>query len=242
MQRRVHRPSPSKTFPMVDVKSMFSKWFQLLSNISRRLPITFPFLVGVWLGFMLSSGSSSYKSVVSLLDEPPERFVETSRLAVPTNRIDLPVQLFNQYLQEYATKIDGWFSREVLYVVWVVAQYQYDHLHLAGSIGEIGVHHGKYTCFLYLMRRYREQKLFAVDVFDNQALNKDGSGRGQLEFFLNNVRKYSDLHRNELSLYAGSSADLNPTFSTNRSALQWWKNEAVGPRGLQLVSVDFLPS
>ena len=175
------------------------------------------------------------------MNEPIERFVETPQLPALTDRIQLPVQLFTQYLQEYRTQIDGWFSREVLYVIWIVAQYQYDHLHLSGSIGEIGVHHGKFTCFLYLMRRYREQKLFAVDVFDNQALNKDESGRGEKEFFLNNVRKYADLHRNELALYAGSSADLNPTFSTNRSAMQWWKNEAVGPRGLQLVSVDLLP-
>ena len=148
--------------------------------------------------------------------------------------------LYLRYLKEYATNVDGWIHREIFYAVWVISQYQYEHLNLFGGIGEIGVHHGKFTCFLYLLRRYKEQNIFAVDVFDNQKLNKDGSGRGQKETFFKHVREYTQIFRNELAIYSGSSLDLNPVFSKENKAISWWEKSVVGQRGLQLVSVSIL--
>ncbi len=81
--------------------------------------------------------------------------------------------------------------------------------------------------------------MYSLDVFDNQTLNKDGSGCGQKDLFLKNIREYSQVFQNELVMYAGSSLDLNPIFSTNRKAISWWQNEVVSKRGLQLVSVSF---
>ncbi|CAF4141278.1 unnamed protein product, partial [Rotaria magnacalcarata] len=116
--------------------------------------------------------------------------------------------------------------------------FQYEKIHVIGVIGEIGVHHGKFTCYLFLLRRSKKQILFAVDVFEQQYLNKDKSGRGSLTVFRGNLRDYANLHEKDVTIYAGSSLDLNPKFSNNNVAISWWKNEVVGHQGLQLVSVD----
>lgn len=158
--------------------------------------------------------------------------------SVIKNSIHISSSIHLKYLQEYDTTIDGWFSREILYALWVISQYQYDTLNIYGGIGEIGVHHGKLTSYMYLLRRYQEQTLFAVDVFDNQALNKDGSGRGQKDMFLKHIRNYAQVSSNEVAMYAGSSLDLNPIFSQDDSAVRLWNEEIVGERGLQLVSVS----
>ena len=238
MQRRVNRESPSKSIRSSKMKSFVHNSSLSVLKVLRRFPIVFPFCIGIWFGLVVTNGSSHYKTVVSVWTGQTDRFVPTKNVPLPIDRIPPSSQLLTKYLDEYQTKIDGWFSREILYVIWVVTRYQYDHLHLVGGIGEIGVHHGKFTCFLYLMRRYREQNLFAVDVFDNQALNKDGSGRGQKQTFLNSVREYANIQEKDLILYAGSSLDLNPSFSTNQTSVQWWKSDLVGKRGLQLVSVN----
>jgi hypothetical protein len=44
--------------------------------------------------------------------------------------------------------------------------------------------------------------MYSLDVFDNQTLNKDGSGCGQKDLFLKNIREYSQLFQNELVMYA----------------------------------------
>lgn len=238
MQRRVNRESPSKAIRSSKMKSLFQQSSLSVLKILKRFPIVFPFCIGIWFGFIITNGSNHYNNVVLVWTGQTDRFVPTKNLPLAIDRIPASSQSLTKYLDEYQTKIDGWFSREILYVIWVVSRYQYDDLHLVGGIGEIGVHHGKFTCFLYLMRRYREQNLFAVDVFDNQALNKDGSGRGQKQTFLNSVRDYAGIQEKDLKLYAGSSLDLNPSFSTNQTAVQWWKSDLVGQRGLQLVSVN----
>ena len=203
----------------------------------RYFPLIAAFLAGALLGLTLNNWHDSSPRSSPFAIENEHRLAALRKVPPPVTRIEISSQQHLQYLQEYQTQIDGWFSREILYVIWILTRYQYDHLNVVGAIGEIGVHHGKFTCFLYLMRRFREQTLFAVDVFDNQALNKDGSGRGQKDLFLNNVRKYADVHRNELALYAGSSLDLNPIFSADFPQTTWWKDAIVGERSIQLVSV-----
>ena len=149
----------------------------------------------------------------------------------------MPRRLHLKYLDEYQRKVDGWINHEILYFVWILSQYQYETLKTFGAIGEIGVHNGKFTCYLYLMRRYEEQKLFAVDVFDNQVLNKDGSGRGQKDIFLRHVGIYAHVLPEQLTMYAGSSLDLNPIFSKDNRAIQWWIDSVVGNQGIQIISV-----
>ena len=55
-----------------------------------------------------------------------------------------------------------------------------------GNIAEFGVHHG---LFLFLLNTLRndDEECFAIDVFDDQRLNVDCSGRGSLSVFLSHV-------------------------------------------------------
>ncbi|CAF1028379.1 unnamed protein product [Didymodactylos carnosus] len=148
-------------------------------------------------------------------------------------------ELHLKYLNEYSTTIDGWVNHEILYVLWLLTQFQYGRLKLdRGAIGEIGVHHGKFTCYLYILRR-EKQKLFAVDVFEKQHLNTDKSGLGSKKIFLMNAEKYANVTFDQIEIYSGSSLDLNSIFSTpNSNTVQWWMKSVVGENGLQLVSID----
>lgn len=203
-----------------------------------RLSVVCALIIGLIVGMSLNRLIGSHSNQMTWFNDESERYPESR--SILRNNIDKGSEIYLKYLREYAGAVDGWIHREIFYAVWVINRYQTEQLNLFGGIGEIGVHHGKFTCFLYLLRRYEEQTLFAVDVFDNQALNKDGSGRGQKEIFLKNVRDYSQLNENQLAIYSGSSLDLNPVFSTNTIAINWWKENVVGKRGLQLVSVSFL--
>lgn len=235
MKRVTHRGEKDHA-PMRRQDYLFLSLRMIMLQL-RHFPIIAAFIAGAFLGVTLNNWHGSSLRSSSFIIENDHRLAALKKVPPAVTRIELSTQQYSQYLQEYQTQIDGWFSREILYAIWILTRYQYDHLNVVGAIGEIGVHHGKFTCFLFLMRRYREQTLFAVDVFDNQALNKDGSGRGQKDLFLNNIRKYADVHRNEVALYAGSSLDLNPVFSADSPQVTWWKDAIVGERSIQLVSV-----
>jgi hypothetical protein len=59
-----------------------------------------------------------------------------------------------------------------------------------GDVAEIGVHHGKFFILLANLRRQHE-RAFAIDVFDDQHLNPDKSGRGDFSKFMENLRQYA---------------------------------------------------
>lgn len=219
----------------------FIRIFRVLNMATYRrvrLSAVCAFALGFVFAMLLNRLGRPHSSHATWLNRQSERYPGSR--SIIRNNVHTAGEIYLRYLREYATAVDGWIYKEIYYVVWVINQYQVEQLNLFGGIGEIGVHHGKFTCFLYLLRRYEEQNLFAVDVFDNQELNKDGSGRGQKEIFLKNVREYSQIYRNELAIYSGSSLDLNPIFSSNTKAINWWKDTVVGKRGLQLVSVRFI--
>mmetsp|Transcript_24021 Transcript_24021/g.52544 ORF Transcript_24021/g.52544 Transcript_24021/m.52544 type:complete len:312 (+) Transcript_24021:71-1006(+) len=54
---------------------------------------------------------------------------------------------------------------------------------IQGSVAEIGVHHGEYFFSFAVVAADDEQKL-AIDIFEDQRLNIDGSGHGSLQAFL----------------------------------------------------------
>jgi hypothetical protein len=58
-------------------------------------------------------------------------------------------------------------------------------------VAEIGVHHRKLIILLANLRR-QDERAFAVDIFDDQHLNPDGSGCGDLAWFKDNLGLYAD--------------------------------------------------
>lgn len=62
------------------------------------------------------------------------------------------------------------------------------HVHPSGGAYEIGVHHGKMFIMLnkYIRKEYQS---YAVDVFEDQSLNVDRSGKGDYHIFRENLEK-----------------------------------------------------
>ena len=82
---------------------------------------------------------------------------------------------------------------------------QQTRLGIRGDLAEIGVHHGK--SFLALANSVAPgERLFAIDVFEDQHKNIDHSGRGDRQIFLNNVNAYAP--GTPLEIVQESSLDL----------------------------------
>jgi hypothetical protein len=78
---------------------------------------------------------------------------------------------------------------------------------LCGSVGEIGVHHGKLFLLPYLASRQGEAA-FAVDVFDQQGRNVDASGRGDERVFRSNLQRHAGSTEG-LEVFVGDSLELS---------------------------------
>lgn len=153
-------------------------------------------------------------------------------------KLSVNIQHFHRYFAEH-DRISGWVLYETFYAIWLFVQFQYKHLQkIDGAIGEIGVHRGKLTSYIYLMRhREKRQKLFAVDIFRKKNLNIDASGDGDRAEFLQNVQTYANVSANDIILYEGSSVDLNSHLSNMNEGKQFWSQQ-FGKNSCQLVSID----
>lgn len=85
--------------------------------------------------------------------------------------------------------VPGWLNEGAISSVIAFAKWQEEN-NVLGDVAEIGVHHGKLFILLANLRR-RPERAFAIDVFEDQHLNADQSGRGDLSAFNENLRQYS---------------------------------------------------
>jgi hypothetical protein len=85
--------------------------------------------------------------------------------------------------------VEGWVFVELVDYLKCIAHFQRE-AKIAGNIAEIGVHHGKLLIALSHFANPAE-KCVALDVFENQAANIDGSGRGHLVKFRENVDRFA---------------------------------------------------
>jgi len=113
----------------------------------------------------------------------------------------------NQFLETYKnlgfTNVEGWCSDLLFDTIDILNNAA---INKAGGALEIGIHHGK----LYLLLNQvvdEDQSSYAVDVFDNQNLNIDKSGRGSLERFKFNLAKYDKHQGQNTQLIIGDSTD-----------------------------------
>jgi hypothetical protein len=86
--------------------------------------------------------------------------------------------------------VAGWLNEGAISAVIAFAKWQHEN-HVLGDVAEIGVHHGKFFILLANLRR-RDERAFAIDVFDEQHLNPDNSGRGNLSNFKENLGLYAN--------------------------------------------------
>lgn len=108
------------------------------------------------------------------------------------------------YIRRGKFYVDGWLHTEAALTIATLSERQHT-LGVAGGVAEIGVHHGKLFILLYLLGRASERAV-AIDLFEDQHLNVDQSGSGDLAKFRRNLERHADAGR--LVLHQGSSLDL----------------------------------
>ncbi len=78
---------------------------------------------------------------------------------------------------------------------------------IRGNVAEIGIHHGKF--FLVLKNLCESDEIaIAIDVFEDQSLNVDQSGRGDKAVFESNIFGYSD--GKNIKIIQGDSKLISP--------------------------------
>lgn len=81
-----------------------------------------------------------------------------------------------EYIRRGRERVVGWFDRVDAEIFGLITDYQ-NSAGLDGSVAEIGLHHGK--SFIALCLSLRDgQRAYGIDLFEQQALNVDGSGKG----------------------------------------------------------------
>jgi hypothetical protein len=114
-------------------------------------------------------------------------------------------QSFARYRVTGHRFVEGWLAPEILDIVHTLDAVQRDS-DISGAVAEIGVHQGKFFIGLHLLRCGQERSL-AIDVFADQHLNRDGSGRGDVDKFLANMNRWAST--NGLVIHQGDSTALD---------------------------------
>jgi Methyltransferase domain len=86
----------------------------------------------------------------------------------------------------YSDRIDGWMYQTTALAMMELLWLQEEAGH-TGNIAEIGIHHGCSALALIAAAR-PEETVFAIDLFDQQDLNIDASGRASLTAFREHLR------------------------------------------------------
>ncbi|WP_342641116.1 class I SAM-dependent methyltransferase [Rhodoligotrophos ferricapiens] len=106
------------------------------------------------------------------------------------------------YVRHGQKSVDGWLSvLDGLIISFVSAQQQRNGI--SGSLGEIGIHHGRLFILLALLAR-DDERCFAVDIFEDQHLNLDRSGEGSEERFRRNLSRF-DVPQDRVMVFRASS-------------------------------------
>jgi hypothetical protein len=99
------------------------------------------------------------------------------------------------YLRHHA-RVPGWLDNYSARFIAEIARIQAAR-GLKGSVAEIGVHMGRLFILLRLLAAPYERAL-AIDVFQNQQLNIDGSGAGDERRFRANLERWASMHNVEI--------------------------------------------
>jgi hypothetical protein len=101
----------------------------------------------------------------------------------------MPVRDIDAYWRDGFRQVEGWLATELLDHLKCIARAQ-DDARLGGNIAEIGVYRGKLLIALAHLARSGE-RCIAMDIFDDQAKNIDGSGAGSLDLLRENFARYA---------------------------------------------------
>lgn len=111
------------------------------------------------------------------------------------------------YLNDFE-KIPGWFGRPVVKVMALIELYQKSQ-GIRGSVAEIGIQYGKSFLPLYILCD-KNSRALAIDCFEEQQYNSDGSGRGDSQKLIEYLRKYGQDDLAKLRIVKTDSSLLDP--------------------------------
>jgi hypothetical protein len=106
----------------------------------------------------------------------------------------------------YNYKVPGWLHWYTARIILDLSRIQVD-AGFEGAVGEIGVYMGRLFILLKLLARPHE-KAIAIDVFEDQHLNVDQSGRGDRIAFLTNLERWASTR--DVELIQRSSLEVSP--------------------------------
>ena len=137
--------------------------------------------------------------------------------------MDLKNQDLLKYYQTGFNEVYGWCDAELFQTVDLLAS---QPINQTGGACEIGIQHGK--LFLLLNQVIdRQYNSYAIDVFNNQHLNIDKSGEGNLEVFRNNLARFDKFQGQNTVIIPGDSTDTRLKLS-----------EHIEPGSLRFFSID----
>ncbi|EEC44291.1 predicted protein [Phaeodactylum tricornutum CCAP 1055/1] len=85
-----------------------------------------------------------------------------------------------------------------------------------GSVGELGVHHGRFTSCLFITARENE-KLVIADIFEQQNKNEDKSGNGDKAKFMEGLAVYGLEEKDLHTVFTGSTLEIPMNWSQKRN-------------------------
>ncbi len=118
----------------------------------------------------------------------------------------MPANTPANYAKRGKNLIDGWFARSDAEIFLSLLAHQSTHGHL-GAIAEIGVHHGK--SFIMMALANDGNKCYAIDIFGQQKLNVDRSGKGDKNIFLRNLARF-EIAPDRVVIDERLSSDVTP--------------------------------
>ena len=121
----------------------------------------------------------------------------------------------NRYIKSGIEKVHGWLEQTDVDYILEIVNYQ-NQSSIYGSVGEIGVHHGKLFILFNLLTREDEHS-FAIDLFDEQKENIDRSGLGDLRIFKSNLDNYATNNQN-IEILSMNSLNLDKNFYRETSS------------------------
>lgn len=125
----------------------------------------------------------------------------------PTIQSDTINNKIDNYLQIGFYEVEGWCSYSIPQLVKVISGYQVQN-EIKGGVLEIGVHHGKFFIVLHNLTDTICEPSVAIDIFDNQILNIDNSGKGNMDIFQENIFKYA-INPESISCISQDSTELS---------------------------------
>lgn len=128
-----------------------------------------------------------------------------------------------QWLSDYRQnkEIQGWVDNRAFDLLAVLYEILYQEK-VTGGVMEIGVHHGRFFIAINAMSE-NDRRSVALDVFENQHLNIDGSGHGDAAIFKSHLREF-DRH-------SGRNVDILARDSTTVRASEI-------PATFKIISID----